>query len=62
MKFLVMLAASFSMLCLVLWVHAFSFPPQKKAEEIEALSFHVKDAKLSLSFPTQEYKRFVYAQ
>lgn len=62
MKFLVMLAASFSMLYLVLVVHAFSFPTQKKAEELTALSLHVKDAKPSLSFPTEEYKRFVYAQ
>ena len=47
MKFLVMLAASFSMLYLVLVVHAFSFPTQKKAEEIEALSLHVKEKSTS---------------
>jgi len=62
MKFLVMLAGSFSIVYLVLVVHAFSFPSQKKTEDIEALSLHVKDTKLSLSFPTNEYQRFVYAQ
>jgi hypothetical protein len=60
MKFLAMLAASFSMIYLVLAVHAFSFPSQKKAEELTALSLHVKDAKPSLSFPTNAYQRFVY--
>ena len=60
MKFLAMLAASFSMIYLMLVVHALSFPREKKAEELTALALHVKDAKPSLSFPTQEYKRFVY--
>ncbi|KFL34667.1 MULTISPECIES: hypothetical protein [unclassified Sulfurospirillum] len=60
MKFLTMLATSFSMLYLMLVVHAFSFPSQKKAEELTALSLHVKDAKPSLSFPTNAYQRFVY--
>lgn len=60
MKFLTMLATAFLMIYLVLVVHALSFPTQKKAEELTALSLHVKDAKPSLSFPTREYKRFVY--
>ena len=60
MKFLAMLAASFSALYLALVAHALSFPTQQKAQEIEALSLHVKDAKPSLSFPTNAYQRFVY--
>jgi len=62
MKFLAMLAASFSMIYLVLVAHAWSYPTKQKAEEIEALSLHVKDTKASLSFPTPAYQRFVYAQ
>lgn len=62
MKFLAMLAASFSLIYCVMTVHMVQFPTQKKAEEIQALSLHVKDAKASLSFPTNAYQRFVYAQ
>ena len=62
MKFLAMLAASFSIIYLVLVVHALRYPSQQKAEEIETLALHVKDAKPSLSFPTPAYQRFVYAE
>ncbi|WP_263833813.1 hypothetical protein [Sulfurospirillum oryzae] len=62
MRFLTMLAAFFAIFYLVIVVHAFSYPRQQQAEDIEALSLHVKDTKLSLSFPTNEYQRFVYAQ
>lgn len=61
MKFLAMLATSFSVIYLVLVVHALSFSSQKKAEEIDALSLHVKDVKPSLSFSSNAYQRFVYA-
>jgi hypothetical protein len=60
MKFLAMLATAFCVLYLALVVHAFSFPTQKKAEELTALALHVKDVKPSLSFPTHAYQRFVY--
>ncbi len=62
MKFLAMLAASFSILYLVLVAHAWSYPTKQKAEELTALSLHVKDTKPSLSFPTPAYQRFVYAE
>lgn len=62
MKFLAMLATMFSLVFLILVVHAFSFPAQKKAEEIHLLSSSVKDTKPSLGFKSNDYKRFVYAQ
>ena len=56
------LGFKFFSLYLILAVHALSVSDKNKAKEIEAISSHVKDAKLSVSFKSNEYQRFVYAK
>lgn len=62
MKFLTMLVVTFSVIYLVLMVHAFRFPTQQKVDELGTLSLHVKETKPSVFFPSNDYQRFVYAQ
>ncbi|WNY99822.1 hypothetical protein SUSP_002240 [Sulfurospirillum sp. 'SP'] len=62
MRFLTGLGIAFFSLYLILAVHALSVSDKNKAKEIEAISSHVKDTKLSVSFKSNEYQRFVYAK
>ena len=62
MRFLTGLGIAFFSLYLILVVHALSVSDKNKAKEIEAISSHLKDAKLSVSFKSNEYQRFVYAK
>lgn len=60
MKFLAVLAAFFGVLYTLLVAHALLYPKSQKVTEIDAVALHVKDAKLSVSFPSPLYQRFVY--
>lgn len=60
MKFLAMLTAFFGVLYTLLAAHALLYPKSQKAAEMDAVALHVKDVKLSTSFASSSYQRFVY--
>jgi len=63
MKFLTIIALFFAVIYSVLVVHFLSVGVHQNVKEIETFSsLHVKDAKLSLCFPSNKYQRFVYVQ
>ena len=62
MKFLSKIAVFFAIIYLVLVVHSLRYEATDKGEAIALLSVHVKDVEPSLSYRSNEYKRFVYAK
>lgn len=63
MKFLTIIALFFAITYSALLAHFLSFGVHQHAKEVETFSsLHVKDAKVSLCFPSNKYQRFVYVQ